>query len=129
VADSTERLLGQLIESVAGLRRDITDLRGDFDQEKDHAHESRRDVHQKIDALTGRVAAVEGTVQIAMQVTAQTRDKVAAIEPTVEEFKRIKLMGHGVIWAVGIAGGALGLTASSWVAPAVKWIKTALGIQ
>jgi hypothetical protein len=69
---STEYLLGQLIEGVVGLRRDITDLRGDFDVEKGHAHDSRKDVHRKIDDLTHRVGKVETTVQLAGQVTAQT---------------------------------------------------------
>jgi len=119
---TTEYLLGQLIESVAGLRRDITELRGDFDEEKGHAHESRKDVHRKIDDLTDRVGKAETTIQIAGQVTAQTRNLIDVLDstvtkdvkPTVEEFKKIKTMGHGVIVATGVAGGALGLTAAWW---------------
>lgn len=119
---STEYLLGQLIEGVAGLRRDITDLRGDFDDEKGHAHESRKDVHRKIDDLAGRVGHVEGTIQVSGHVTAQTRDKVDAMEstltddvkPTVDEFKRMKLIGWSVVSIVGLGGTAFGASLIWW---------------
>jgi hypothetical protein len=133
MAESTAYLLGQLIEGVAGLRRDITDLRGDFDTEKDHAHESRKDVHRKIDDLGNRVGSVEGTIQLAGQVTAQTRDRIDAvnnevseriggleaslakdIKPTVEEFKRMKLIGWSIVGVVGIGGTAFGASLIWW---------------
>lgn len=119
---TTEYLLGQLIEGVAGLRRDITDLRDDFDTEKDHAHDSRKDVHRKIDDLAGRVGDVETTVQVAGQVTAQTRDRIDAmdktlntdVKPTVDEFKRMKLIGWSVVGIVGLGGTAFGASLIWW---------------
>ena len=119
---TTEYLLGQLIEGVAGLRRDITDLRDDFDTEKDHAHDSRKDVHRKIDELTGRVGDVETTVQVAGQVTAQTRDRIDAmdltlnkdVKPTVDEFKRMKMIGWSVVGIVGLGGTAFGASMIWW---------------
>lgn len=119
---STEYLLGQLIEGVAGLRRDITDLRGDFDDEKGHAHESRKDVHRKIDGLADRVGQIESTIQVSGHVTAQTRDKVDAMEstltddvkPTVDEFKRMKLIGWSVVSIVGLGGTAFGASLIWW---------------
>lgn len=119
---TTEYLLGQLIEGVAGLRRDITDLRDDFDTEKDHAHDSRKDVHRKIDELTGRVGDVETTVQVAGQVTAQTRDRIDAmdstlnkdVKPTVDEFKRMKMIGWSVVGIVGLGGTAFGASLIWW---------------
>lgn len=136
MADSTAYLLGQLIEGVAGLRRDITDMRGDFDTEKDHAHESRKDVHRKIDDLAGRVGAVEGTIQVAGHVTAQTRDKVAAMEatltddvkPTVDEFKRMKLLGWGFLSVVGLGGTAFGAAMIWWGEQTVHAIRGLLRI-
>ncbi len=122
MAESTAYLLGQLIESVAGLRRDITDMRDDFDTEKGHAHESRKDVHRKIDELAGRVGAVESKIEIAGHVAAQTRDVIDAMEatltddmkPTVDEFKRMKLIGWSVVSIVGIGGTALGASLIWW---------------
>jgi predicted nucleic acid-binding Zn-ribbon protein len=119
---STAYLLGQLIESVAGLRRDITDLRSEFNDEKDHAHESRKDMHRKVDDLTDRVGKAETTIQVAGQVTAQTRDKVDAmdatltsdVKPTVDEFKRMKLIGWSVVGIVGLGGTAFGASLIWW---------------
>lgn len=136
MAESTAYLLGQLIESVAGLRRDITDMRGDFDTEKDHAHESRKDVHRKIDDLAGRVAEVETTIQVAGHVTAQTRDKVTAMEstltddvkPTVDEFKRMKLIGWSVVGIVGIGGTAFGASLIWWGEQVINGIRHFLRI-
>ena len=135
--ESTAYLLGQLIEGVAGLRRDITDLRDDFDTEKDHAHESRKDVHRKIDDLSGRVSQVEGTIQVSGHVTAQTRDKVTAMEatltedvkPTVDEFKRMKLIGWSVVSIVGIGGTAFGASLIWWGEQVISTIRAFLRIN
>ena len=136
MAENTAYLLGQLIEGVAGLRRDITDMRDDFDTEKGHAHESRKDVHRKIDDLAGRVGSVEGSVQIAGQVTAQARDKIEWFEaklttdviPTIDEFKRMKLIGWSVVSIVGIGGTAFGASLIWWGEQVVSTIRHFLRI-
>lgn len=136
MAESTAYLLGQLIESVAGLRRDITDMREDFDTEKDHAHESRKDVHRKIDDLTGRVSNVENKIEISGHVTAQARDKIDMMEatltddvkPTVDEFKRMKLIGWSVVSIVGIGGTAFGASLIWWGEQVISSIRHFLRI-
>lgn len=136
MSETTDYLLGKLVEGVDGLRRDITDMRQEFDVEQQNAHESRKDVHRKIDELTHRVAQTESAAQITGQVIAQTRDKIGGLEvtlaqdikPTVDEFKRIKLMGHGVIWAVGVAGAGLGLSAAWWGEQVIGWLRHLLRI-
>lgn len=144
---TTEYLLGQLIESVAGLRRDITDLRGDFDQEKQHAHESRVDVHRKIDGLTDRVGKVENKIEIAGQVTAQTRDRIDDVKtdvnermdvlettltndvkPTVDDFKRMRAIGLGLVGIVAIGGTAFGASLIWWGEQTVTAIRGFLRI-
>lgn len=144
---STAYLLGQLIEGVAGLRRDITELRADIDQEKEHAHESRRDVHRKIDDLTGRVGQVEGKIEIAGQVTAQTRDRIDSVSdglterldefdatmaddivPTVEEFKRMKMIGWSIVGVVGVGGTAFGASLIWWGEQMISAIRSILRV-
>lgn len=127
-AQSTDYLLGQLIEGVAGLRRDITDMREDFDQEKEHAHESRKDVHRKIDDLADRVSKAETTIQVAGQVTAQTRDRIDAVEPTVDEFRRMKLVGWSIVGIVGIGGTAFGASLIWWGEQTINGIRHFLRI-
>ena len=135
-APSTEYLLGQIIESVAGLRRDISGLRDDFDVEKNHAHDSRKDVHRKIDDLTDRVGKVETTVQVAGKVAAQTRDHIDSMEstlnddvkPTVDEFKRMKLIGWSVVGIVGLGGTAFGASMIWWGEQTVSAIRHFLRI-
>jgi hypothetical protein len=128
MTESTDMLLGKLIESVAGLRRDITDLRGDFDLEKDHAHESRKDVHRKIDDLADRVSKAEATIQIAGQVTAQTRERIDAVEPTVDDFKRMRSIGIGIVGIVAIGGTAFGASLIWWGEQTVTAIRGFLRI-
>lgn len=145
---STAYLLGQLLEAVAGLRRDITEMRDDFAQEKDHAHESRTDVHRKIDDLTDRVGKVEGKIEIAGQVTAQTRDRIddvsegvterldafdttltTDIKPTVEEFKRMKMIGWSIVGVVGVGGTAFGASLIWWGEQVANAIRSLLRIS
>ena len=145
--ESTAYLLGQLIEGVAGLRRDITDLRDDFDTEKDHAHDSRRDVHRKIDDLTGRVSNVENKIEIAGQVTAQTRNRIDEVnaditeriegleititqdvKPTVDDFKRMRAIGIGVVGIVALGGTAFGASLIWWGEQTISTIRAFLRI-
>ncbi|KRA44714.1 DUF1515 family protein [Devosia sp. Root635] len=144
---STAYLLGQLIEGVAGLRRDITELREDFDEEKGHDRDARRDMHRKIDELTDRVGKVEGKIEIAGQVTAQTRDRIddvsadvterldgfdktltVDVTPTVEEFKRMKMIGMSVVGVVALGGTAFGASLIWWGEQVVATIRSLLRI-
>lgn len=95
-------------EAVAGLRRDVESLRDDFSSENDKAHASRKDVHVKIDTLTSRTGELEKTVQIAGQLTAQTRDIIdETVMPVVTEFIAMKWRGAGMLSAAAVAGSVL----------------------
>ena len=95
-------------EAVKGLRRDFEAMRDDTDIEKDHAHESRKDVHMKIDALSERTASLEGLVRIDAQITAQTRDVLdKTVMPAVNEFIAMKWRGAGMLSAAAVAGSVL----------------------
>ena len=141
-------LLGQLIEGVAGLRRDITDMRTDIDMVENRAQEGRRAVHSKIDGLTDRVAKVEGLIEVAGQITAQTRERIdevndavggrmdnfdatlaTEVTPTVDEFKRMKMLGWSVVAVVGFGGTAFGATMIWWGEQLVGAIRGILRIH
>lgn len=102
------QLLMRLVESAARVEEAVKGLRRDFDDEKDHAHESRKDVHIKIDSLTERTAELEGTVKIVGQVAAQVRDVVdKKVMPVVDEFTAMKWRGAGMLSVAAIAGSIL----------------------
>lgn len=95
-------------EAMTGLRRDMDALRRDVGDEKNSAHESRRDIYEKVDELTGRTASLEGTVKIVGATSAQTRDLVEQkVMPVVAEFTALKWQGIGMLTAATIAGGAI----------------------
>lgn len=133
----SDQILHEILQKLGSIEAGQSQLRNDFDRERDQSRESRGDLHEKVDGLTGRIAHVETTIQVAGQVTAQTRDKIGGLEatltddikPTVDEFKRIKLMGRGVIVAAGIAGGSLGLTFAWWGEQAISAIRSLLRIS
>ena len=101
----------EIMRSLGRLEEGVRQLRNDFDAEKVHTRESRGRTHEKLDHL-------EATIVIAGQVSAQTRDRMEIVEkalkddvqPTVAEFKRMKLVGTGVMVTVALAAGALGVS-------------------
>ena len=69
-----------------------------------------------MDWLFGKL---ETTVAVSGHIDVQVRNELdalrtslaenrAAVQPTIDEWRRVKLMGHGVVWTVGIAGAAFG---------------------
>jgi hypothetical protein len=94
-------------------------LRDDFQDEKRSAHESRAVIHRRLDDQTEDIAGLRSDVGIGAQVNAQTREEVKAlkeivndnqskVQPSIEEWKRIKTMGIGLAGLLALAGLSFG---------------------
>jgi len=105
-----------LLEMLRGLKEDIA-------EEREASRQSRAAMRDRIEDVADRLAHIEATMAVAGAIDAQVRNELdalraavkdnrAAVQPTIDEWARVKLMGHGVVWTVGIAGAAFG--ASAW---------------
>lgn len=94
------RILGRLEEGQERMTADI-----------EASSASRGRMHEKLDKL-------EETVSIVGQVAAQSRNEAAEVrriidedvKPATDDYKRVRAIGHGTLWAVGIAAAGAGVT-------------------
>jgi hypothetical protein len=125
------RVLGRIEEKVEKLEKD-------FAEEKHTAHESRAIIHQRLDQQVSQVAVLDKTVAIHAEIDAQMRDKVdaltetvkinhKAVEPTIDDMRRLKVLGYGIAGLIALAGvsvGSLILWAGEAAVNAVRhWLK------
>ncbi len=82
--DDIMRFLGKIEAKLEATNENLSLLRGDFSDEKDHAHESRAVIHRRLDEQQQQVAKLETTVAISGQVDAQMRDQLAGLSETVK---------------------------------------------
>ena len=105
-----------LLEMLKGLKEDIA-------EDREASRKSRAAMRDRIEEVVERLGKLETTVAVSGHIDAQVRNELdalrtslaenrAAVQPTIDEWRRVKLMGHGVVWTVGIAGAAFG--ASAW---------------
>lgn len=132
----SDAILHEILQKLGSIEAGQTQLRKDFDRERDQSRDSRGDLHDKVDVGNERMAHLEMTVQVSGQVAAQTRDKVEAMErtlnedvkPTVDEFKRMKLLGWGFLSVVGLGGTAFGAAMIWWGEQTIHAIRGLLRI-
>jgi chromosome segregation ATPase len=107
-------LLGELKAQVAALHTDISEVRNALSE----ASESRRRVHEKIDAVDHRLVVLESTVTVMGGVVSKQTERMDHIEPTVEAtaatVKTWALRLGLVATMVGILGGAAWYGLSNW---------------
>lgn len=109
-------------------------FRADFAEERDAARESRARTHERIDDVVERLGRIDTSIALAGTVDAQVRTeldqvktKLTGMQPTIEEWGRIRVVG---IWAAGILlTGGLGIGAivaatGDWLSSAIRhWLK------
>ncbi|MDW9880480.1 DUF1515 domain-containing protein [Sinorhizobium meliloti] len=111
-SDDIMMALGRLTESVEQLREDFRD-------EKQTAHESRAVIHRRLDEQAAEIGSLKTNVAVAGLVEAQVRDEIKAlgvrveenhkaVTPSVEEWKRIRNIGIGITGLVAIGGLSVG---------------------
>lgn len=132
----SDPILHEILLKLGRIEEGQEQLRDDFDKETDRSRENRKDLHGKVDSLSDRIGHVETTIQVAGQVTAQARDKIDALEtkintdvqPTVDEFKRMKMIGWSAVGLVGLGGTAFGASLIWWGEQTISAIRHFLRI-
>ena len=139
MADLNEvmRALGRLEATGEATKEVVEDLREDFHSEKEAARSSRKIIHQRLDEQNGQISHLETTVAISGQIDAQLRDELAelkttvannhaAVQPHIEDMKRMKTMGMGITGLIALAGltvGGIVVYASDMARAAIKhWL-------
>ena len=128
--------LGQILEKLGRVQEGVERLRDEFRVEQDHAHESRSSVHGRIDEVGNRLGQVESAIAVDGQITAQVRAEVALLstsveegKATIDEFKRMKAVGIGIVGLVGLGGTAFGASLIWWGDSTVTFIRHLLRIN
>jgi len=112
----------------------LRQLRQDFADERDAAHTSRAATHKRIDDLTDRVGRMDTTMAVAGQVQAQVRGEVDGLRkavsdlaPTVDEWRRIRQLGLGIVGlmtAGGLTVGAILAAGGNWLVDMIRhWLR------
>ncbi|MBB2687865.1 UNVERIFIED_ORG: hypothetical protein GGD48_004990 [Rhizobium etli] len=87
--------------------------------EKDNAHQSRSVSHRRLDEQARQIAHLDTTMAIGGGVDATLRDEIkslketvdrnqAAVMPSVEEWRKMKLIGFGISGMIAFAGLTVG---------------------
>lgn len=107
--------LGHLEGTLVGIHESVAQLRKDVGDEKANAHESRAVIHRRLDEQGAQINLLDKAVVINSGVDAQVRDELKsiketvqknhdAVQPTLEEWKRLKSLGYGVSGLIAFAG-------------------------
>ena len=111
------RTLGGLVEKVDGLARDVTESREESASGRRRLYQRLEDNEAKAEADTAAVIERLGRLEQLHSATAvqaaATAAQVAAIQPTIDAFGRLKQRGVGAIAVLGfvftLIGGAIAL--------------------
>ncbi len=121
--------LHEIMRALGRLEEGQERQRADFDEEKSASRDSR-------DAVLVKLEKIEVDVGITGAVAAQARDATAKIsqlvlddvKPATDDYKRMRSIGKGTIWAVGIAAAGLGVTLATAAESVINAIRAWLRI-
>lgn len=116
----------------------VRQLREDYARDQEASRESRAALHRRVDEVIERLAQIETTVAIAGQIDAQVRQELDALKstvevnatsiaPTVDEWRRIRAIGIGIVGLLAVGGISIG-AAAMWAGEALVnavrgWLK------
>lgn len=125
VTDHTDLMLmmGRMAE---GIER----LRVDFSEEKTQAAASRKALYDRQDEMRSGLSSLKADIDVAAVVTTQKlgdiekelKDHKAAVQPSVDEWKRIRTLGIGITGVLAIGG----LTVGAMLAAGIDTVRAAL---
>ena len=111
VADHADLILmmGRMAE---GIER----LRVDFSEEKTQAAASRKALYERQDEMRTDLSSLKADIDVAAVISTQKlaelskslEDHKAAVQPSVEEWKRIKTLGIGITGVLALGGLSVG---------------------
>lgn len=109
---SDSEKIGRLLEAVERLTDEVR-------EERVVARENRAIIHKRLDGQGDEISRLRQDVAIMGKVDAQVRDELAdlretvnknhnSIQPDIEEWRRMRKLGRGFFWLLGIGGVSLG---------------------
>ena len=105
--------------AIGRLQASVDHMQRDFAEEKRSATESRRALYERHDDLQEQIGGLKMDLQVSGQITAQVREEVKAvsakvdqhkedIQPSIDDWRRIKTLGLGVTGVLAIGGLSVG---------------------
>jgi hypothetical protein len=138
--DDIMRALGRVEGRLTGIEENVSLLRNEVSDEKDNAHQSRSVLHRRLDEQGKQINLLDKVVEINAGVDAQVRDELKAIkdtvqknheavQPTLEDWKRLKTLGYGISGLIAFAGLTIGGMVAYASDGAVAWLRHWLKIN
>lgn len=131
VSDLTDvlMLLGRL---EAGIER----LRQDFSEEKAQSAQSRKMIYDRQDDMRNDLSTLKTDIDIAAVISTQKlaeltkslEEHKTAVQPSVEEWKRIKTLGIGITGVLAIGGLTVGAALAAGLDAVKTTIRAWLGV-
>ena len=115
-----------ILLALGRLQASMDHMQRDFAEEKRSATESRRALYERHDDLQEQIGGLKMDLQISGQITAQVREEVKTvsqkvdqhksdIQPSLDDWRKIKSLGLGVTGVLAIGGLSVGaLLAMGW---------------
>jgi len=128
-----------MADTEALLLKMMQQLRDDFQEEREASRQSRARLHERMDEVANDVGTIKGDIRILGEVDGQVRGELqalketveanqAAVGPSVEDFKRMKMVGLSIVGLIGIGGTAFGASLIWWGESTVNFIRWVLRI-
>ncbi|ANM10407.1 MULTISPECIES: hypothetical protein [unclassified Rhizobium] len=138
--DDILRALGRVEGRLTGIEENVSLLRNEVSDEKENAHESRAVIHRRLDEQGKQINFLDKAVEIRTGVDVQVREELKAIketvqknhetiQPTLEEWKRLKTLGYGISGLIAFAGLTVGGMVAWASDGAVSWVRHLLKIN
>lgn len=138
--DDILRALGRVEGRLTGIEEHVSLVRNEVSDEKENAHESRSVIHRRLDEQGKQINLLDKAVEINAGVDAQVRDQLKsiketvqknhdAVQPTLEEWKRLKTLGYGISGLIAFAGLTIGGMVAYASDGAVAWLRHWLKIN
>ncbi|MDR9781575.1 DUF1515 domain-containing protein [Rhizobium redzepovicii] len=138
--DDILRALGRVEGRLTGIEENVSLLRNEVSDEKENAHESRSVIHRRLDEQAKQINLLDKVVEINSGVDAQVREELKviketvqknheAVQPTLEDWKRLKTLGYGISGLIAFAGLTIGGMVAYASDGAVAWLRHWLKIN
>lgn len=135
VADEYKILLTMLEQQNAS----IESLRAIVAQGHEKSSDSRSKIHDRIDEVSDRLGQIEGDIRILGQVDGQVRGEVQALsaqvaknqaeaQPTIDEWRRIRAIGIGIVGLLALGGVSIGAMFAYAGEAVINWARHILRI-
>lgn len=136
MGEETTSLLLKMMEQV---RDDMRHMQDGMQARDELSRQSRARLYERIDEVANDVGTIKGDIRILGEVDGQVRGELQSLQatvaanqaevgPSVEEFKRMKMVGLSIVGLIGIGGTAFGASLIWWGESTVSFIRWMLRI-